>query len=361
MPMPIAAARDNRAASVRSRSSQSASVRSRLGPTASVPKQSLGAGNPAATRGSRPYASNPAACAACRTSSSNTAACDAGWGTGWAYIPLGPTSIASSLAGPEAADAAVECSHRVACRRSTHRPRTRPLRRRSDNRGSDGGTRRRFRGDHPRLRTGQFIVGGKVEHPVLIDEFVAEIQRQSPQRPLQQVVGRDAAGPQQQKQIRCFVHIVWQPGQLLSLLGDAPLDLGTHAARGIVGNGNERGDRHGFAFGMEDHAVGGTFDVERSAIFTAAAIIRYHGKRLLFALLRRFQIFEHLFHLQQIERHAPKRLARFLRLILRLLGIGAQRLQKLLFSLKPTTLILCFAAKLSGSVLLIVQTGGNPL
>jgi hypothetical protein len=112
---------------------------------------------------------------------------------------------------------------------------------------------------------------------------------------------------------------------------------------------------------MKDHAIGGAFDVEGAAIFSAAAMIRHHGKRLLFALLRRFQVFEHLFHLQQIESHAPQRLARFHRLIFSLLGIGAQRPQELLFGFEPAALILCLAAKLGAGVLLVVQAGGDSL
>jgi hypothetical protein len=147
----------------------------------------------------------------------------------------------------------------------------------------------------------------------------------------------------------------------LALNGNASFDLGADGLGGIAGTRDESGEGHGFAFGMEDHALGAAFDINGPAIFAAAAVIGHHRKRLLLALPRRFQVFEHLLHLQQIESHAPQRLIRFLRLTFVLFGAGAKCSQELLLGLEPAALVLGLAAQLRGGVLLVVQTGGDSL
>jgi hypothetical protein len=178
---------------------------------------------------------------------------------------------------------------------------------------------------------------------------------------LKKVVGGDAAGPQQQQQIRCFVHVGGQGGEFGVLLGDAPLDLGPHLAGRIAGARHERSDRHRLAFRMEDHAAGGAFDVDGPAILAAPAVIGHHRKRLLLALPGSFQVFQRLFHLQQVERHAPQRLAGLFRLVGGLFGARAQRPQQLFFGLEPAALVLHFAAQLGARVLFVVQAGGDLL
>jgi hypothetical protein len=82
---------------------------------------------------------------------------------------------------------------------------------------------------------------------------------------------------------------------------------------------------------------------------------------VLLALPRGVQVFQRLFHPQQIDGHAVQRLARLLRLIGGLRGAGAQRQQQLLFGVEPAAFVLHFAAQLGAGVLLVVQPSGNVL
>jgi len=112
---------------------------------------------------------------------------------------------------------------------------------------------------------------------------------------------------------------------------------------------------------MEDHADSGAFDVEGAAILAATAVVGHHRERLLLAFSSGFQVFQRLFHLQQIEGHPPQRLIRLLRLAGGLFGARAQRSQELLFLAKPVALALYFMAQLGAGVLLVVQASGDLL
>jgi hypothetical protein len=178
---------------------------------------------------------------------------------------------------------------------------------------------------------------------------------------IQVVVSIDPGGPYQQQQIRVLLSVVGQGGELGALAGDTLGDFRTHRGGRIGGTRQQRREWDGFAFGMEDDGVGGAFDVNGPAIFAAAALIGHHGEHFLLALPRRFQIFQGLFHLQQIECHAPQRLARLLRLLGRLLRARTQRPQQLFFGLEPVAFALHFAVQVRGRVLFVVQASGDLL
>jgi hypothetical protein len=139
------------------------------------------------------------------------------------------------------------------------------------------------------------VVVGEVENPIGVDELVTEIEGQPLESVLEDVIGFDAVGPHQQQQIGRLIGGAGRVPHLGALPSDAPFDLGAHVVGGGVGilaaeQELARRDWHGPALGVEDHARGGAFDVDRPAILPAPAVIGHDRKGMLFALPRRLQV-----------------------------------------------------------------------
>jgi hypothetical protein len=181
---------------------------------------------------------------------------------------------------------------------------------------------------------------------------------------LQLTVGFDAVRTHQEQQIRRGVGRTGNAGLFGALPGDASLHLAAHVVGRVVDRvsadeifAGENG--HGPALGMKNHSLSGAFDIDWPAILAAPAVIGHHGKGVLLFLAGRLEVFQRLLHLQQIERHAPERLARLLRLRLGLAGSRAQRCQQAFFGLEPAVLTLDLVTQIRAGILLVAQAGGD--
>jgi hypothetical protein len=84
----------------------------------------------------------------------------------------------------------------------------------------------RFFRDHPWLGLGGFVVLGKLQHPIGVDQLVAKIEVHALQTSERQIIRRDAIGPHQQKQVGCWVRRTGGSVWLGPLLGDAAFHFG---------------------------------------------------------------------------------------------------------------------------------------
>jgi hypothetical protein len=147
---------------------------------------------------------------------------------------------------------------------------------------------------HPRLRTGLSFRGGEIQDPILFHKLIAEIKLHALDCGQEAVIGFDAVGPDQQKQVG-VLFLVTTPGRNQPALAvDLPLDLGENVTDGNLAALQNAPLR------VKDQGVRGTLHIDRLAVFSPAAPVGNQGIGLLIATTKELQVLQRLFEAVQL-------------------------------------------------------------